>query len=52
MAKILICDDEPGLRTVIKRYAHFEGHEVVEAGDGTEAVDICRNESFDILLWM
>jgi DNA-binding response OmpR family regulator len=31
MAKILICDDEPGLRAVIKRYAQFEGHEAIEA---------------------
>jgi len=50
MAKILICDDEPGLRTVIKRYAQFEGHEVTEAGDGMEAVEICRKESFDIII--
>ena len=47
MAKVLICDDEPGLRTVIKRYAQFEGHEVREARDGAEAVEICGHESFD-----
>ena len=40
MAKILICDDEAGLRTVIKRYAHFEGHETAEAENGLEAVEI------------
>ena len=50
MAKVLICDDEPGLRAVIKRYAKFEGHEVREAGDGAEAVEVCRNESFDIII--
>ncbi|HBV68810.1 MAG TPA: DNA-binding response regulator [Clostridiales bacterium] len=50
MAKILICDDESGLRAVIKRYATFEGHEVTEAGDGMEAVELCRNESFDIII--
>ena len=50
MAKILVCDDEPGLRTVIKRYAQFEGHEVTEAGDGMESVEICRKESFDIII--
>lgn len=50
MAKILICDDEPGLRTVIKRYAAFEGHETVEAGDGLEAVEACQRESFDIII--
>ena len=50
MAKLLICDDEPGLRTVIKRYAQFEGYEVREAGDGTEAVEACKEESFDIII--
>jgi len=50
MAKILICDDEPGLRDVIKRYARFEGHETAEAGDGGEAVKACRKENFDIII--
>jgi DNA-binding response OmpR family regulator len=50
MAKILICDDEPGLRAVIKRYAEFEGHEAREAGDGLEALEACGKESFDIII--
>jgi two-component system, OmpR family, response regulator ResD len=50
MAKILICDDEPGLRAVIKRYAQFEGHETAEAGNGIEAVEACKKEQFDIIL--
>ncbi len=50
MAKILICDDETGLRAVLKRYAEFEGHEVTEAGDGRDAVELCRNKSFDIII--
>lgn len=50
MAKILICDDEPGLRSVIKRYAIFEGHEVTEAEDGFQAVEACRKESFEIII--
>lgn len=50
MAKILICDDESGLRKVLKRYAIFEGHEVSEAADGMEAVEICKNESFDMII--
>ena len=50
MAKILICDDESGLRAVIKKYATFEGHEVSEACNGVEAVDACRNENFDVVI--
>lgn len=50
MAKLMICDDEAGLRTVLKRYAQFEGHEVLEAANGLEAVEICADESCDIIL--
>jgi DNA-binding response OmpR family regulator len=50
MAKILICDDEPGLRAVIKRYAQLDGHEAAEAGNGMEAVEACKKEPFDIII--
>ncbi|MDD2371581.1 MAG: response regulator transcription factor [Firmicutes bacterium] len=50
MSKILICDDEAGLRAVIKRYALFEGHEVIEASNGMEAIECCRKEKFDIII--
>ena len=50
MAKILICDDETGLRTVIKQYAAFEGHDVEETGDGMEVITLCRTKDFDIII--
>ena len=50
MAKILICDDEAGLRAVIKKYAEFEKHETVEACDGAQAVAACKKEKFDIVI--
>jgi len=50
MAKILICDDEAGLRAVIKKYAEFEGHETVEACDGIQAVEACKKESPDTVI--
>ena len=50
MAKVLICDDEAGLRAVIKRYAIFEGHDVTEAEDGLEAVGLCLDDTFDIII--
>lgn len=46
----MICDDEPGLRSVIKRYAEFDGHVTVEAGDGLEALEACKRETFDIII--
>lgn len=50
MYKILVADDEEKIRAIIKKYAEFEGHKVTEAKDGMEAVLICRNEEFDIII--
>lgn len=50
MAHLLICDDEAGLRAVIRRYASFEGHEVTEASNGEEAVELCRKQNFDLIV--
>lgn len=50
MYKILVVDDEAGIREIIKKYAVFEGHEVSEAADGMEAVKICREKEFDIVI--
>lgn len=40
----------PGLRATIKRFAIFEGHEVTEAGDGLEAMGLCRSNTFDSII--
>jgi len=50
MYKILVVDDEVRIRSIIKKYAEFEGHTVYEAGDGMEAVHLCRNNEFDIII--
>lgn len=50
MYKILVVDDEEMIRNIISKYAVFEGHEVTEAKDGLEAVNICKNGSFDIMI--
>ncbi len=50
MAKILIVDDEPDIRTLICRYAKHEGYDTAEASDGLEAVSMCRNEDFDVII--
>ncbi len=50
MTKLLVVDDEKQIREVIREYAEFEGLEVVEAGDGMEAVHICREEDFDLIV--
>ena len=50
MYKILVVDDEVRIRSIIKKYAEFEGHNVVEAADGMEAVHLCRKQEFDIII--
>ena len=50
MAKILIVDDEPDIIQLIERYAKREGNETRSAGDGTEAIEICRTENFDMII--
>ena len=42
MYRILIVDDEAKIRLLIRKYAEFEGHEVSEAADGMEAVELFR----------
>lgn len=48
--KVLIVDDEDMIRNVLKEYVEFEGNEAFEAADGMEAVKMCRDEDFDIIL--
>ena len=48
--KILVVDDEEKIRNVIREYAEFEGFEVKEACDGMEAVNICKNEDFELII--
>ena len=50
MYHILIVDDEARIRSIIKKYAEFEGHAVTEAADGMEAVHLCRTQEFDIII--
>ena len=50
MYKVLVVDDEARIRSIIKKYAEFEGYTVTEAGDGMEAVHLCRTQTFDIVI--
>ena len=50
MYNILVVDDEIRIRSIIRKYAEFEGHTVTEAGDGMEAVRLARKGEFDIII--
>ena len=47
--KILVVDDEIGIREVIKEYCLNEGYEVIEASNGFEAIDVMNN-SVDVIV--
>ena len=50
MYHILVVDDESRIRSIIRKYAEFEGHRVTEAGDGMEAVLLCRKNEYDLII--
>ncbi len=50
MYHILVVDDESRIRSIIRKYAEFDGHTVTEAGDGMEAVLLCRKNEYDLII--
>jgi DNA-binding response OmpR family regulator len=50
MSKLLVVDDEQKIREVIKEYAEFNGYEVSEAEDGMDAVALCKDNDYDIIV--
>lgn len=48
--KVLIVDDEDGIRGVLKEYVEFDGNEAYEAVDGMDAVKKCKEQDFDVIL--
>jgi DNA-binding response OmpR family regulator len=50
MARILIIDDDDLLRGVISKALGYAGHEVVQAGDGQQGVDLFHATTFDLVI--
>lgn len=48
--RILIVDDERMIREVLREYIQYGGYEAVEASNGEEAVQLCRQMDFDVVL--
>ena len=48
--RVLIVDDEAMIRNVLKEYVEFEGNEAFEASDGMQAVKLCKENDYDIIL--
>ena len=50
MYHILIVDDEARIRSIIRKYAEFDGHTVNEAVDGMDAILKFKDGSYDIII--
>ena len=50
MATVLLIDDEPGLRMVVRVNLALEGIELVEAGDGLTGLELARAAKPDLIL--
>ena len=50
MGRILVVDDEPGFRTLLREILEEAGHSVTEARDGAEALSFVERGSFDLVL--
>ncbi len=48
--KVIVVDDEKDIRELIKFYLNKEGYDVIEAGDGEEALDILETEYIDLAI--
>ena len=50
MPRILLVDDDADLREMLRVILISLGHEVIEAGNGREALHLCRTETPDLML--
>ena len=50
MTRILVADDEEGVRSFIAEALELDGHEVVQVADGGQAAEALLARSFDVLV--
>ena len=48
--RILVVDDEPQIRRVLRTTLSAQGYEVFDARTGEEALDAIREQRFDLIL--
>ncbi len=48
--KILVVDDEPGVRITLAANLELHGYDVVTASDGDEAIECVKKERFDLVV--
>ena len=50
MAKILVVDDEPGMRRILNVNLRRDSHVVIEAGGAVEAIALIKQEDFEVVV--
>jgi CheY-like chemotaxis protein/DNA-binding CsgD family transcriptional regulator len=50
MARVLVVDDEAQVRDLVRMNLELDGHDVLEACDGVEALDVLRLETPDLVV--
>ncbi|MCX5896703.1 MAG: response regulator, partial [Proteobacteria bacterium] len=50
MPRLLIVDDEQGIREMLEIYLQREGYEVMTAADGETALAYCKKMPFDVVI--
>ncbi len=50
MATILVVDDQPENRELLVTLLQYQGHTMLEAGDGQEALEVTRNEHPELVI--
>ena len=50
MAKILIVDDEPRIRELIREHLQYAGYVCEEAGDGSSALSLLSGGGYDLVI--
>lgn len=50
MQKILVVDDESPVRDMIRAMIEPAGYDVIEAGNGIQACDVCKETPVDLII--
>ncbi len=50
MPRILLIDDDDTLRKIVAKSLGYSGHEVIQATDGKQGMDLVRSTEFDVVI--